>query len=379
MPFRRRWLRRLALSSAFVLPALLLSAPRVRAQSPEHIRVAIIGLEHGHVAGFLPMLQRHPEAELVGIADADTALCDRYEKHFHLDHSIFYTSPDAMLEKTHPDAVLVYTSVGGHRAAIEAAARHNISVMVEKPLTTSLADAIAIRRVAREHHIHVLVNYETTWYASNAAVYQQIQDGKLGQIRKVVVHDGHEGPKEIGVQPEFFKWLTDPVQNGAGAMFDFGCYGADLMTWFMHGQAPTSVTAVAQTDKPDIYPHVDDDATIILKYPKTQTVLMPSWDWSFARKDSEIYGTDGYLITVGLTGLRARYKGEKEETRVEAPPLKFPEDDSLHYFEGVLHGQVEPKGDLTSLDTNMVVMQILDAARESAKTGRTVILKPLPE
>ena len=150
------------------------------------------------------------------------------------------------------------------------------------------------------------MNYETTWYPSNRAVYDLLRENRLGEIRKVVIHDGHQGPKEIGVQPEFLQWLTDPAENGAGALYDFGCYGADLMTWFMHGEAPLSVTAVAQTDKPQIYPRVDDDATIILRYPRAQAVLMPSWNWPFGRKDTEVYGATGYAIAVNPTQVRER-------------------------------------------------------------------------
>jgi len=251
--------------------------------------------------------------------------------------------------------------------------------MVEKPLATTLSDALAIRAAAREHHVQVLVNYETTWYASNQEVFDEVQAGKLGEIRRVVVHDGHEGPKEIGVGPEFLSWLTDPAKNGAGALFDFGCYGADLMTVLMHGEAPLSVTAVAQTDKPAIYPHVDDDATIILRYPKAQAVLMPSWDWSFGRKDMEVYGVGGYAITVALDHLRVRYHGQENESQITAPPLPNGRQDSLDYLAAVLHRQIKPDGDLSALDTNIVVMQILDAARQSAQTGRTVQLKPLPQ
>ena len=65
--------------------------------------------------------------------------------------------------------------------------------------------------------------------------------------------DGHEGPKEIHTPPEFFNWLSDPVKNGAGALFDFGCYGANLMTWMMDNQRPLRVTAMTQQIKPDIY------------------------------------------------------------------------------------------------------------------------------
>jgi predicted dehydrogenase len=256
--------------------------------------------------------------------------------------------------------------------------------MVEKPLATTMEDAIAIRDAARKYHVQVLVNYETTWYASNAEAESQALSGKLGAIRKVVVHDGHEGPAEIGVGPEWLPWLTDPVQNGAGALFDFGCYGADLLTVMMRGAQPLSVTAVAQTDKPALYPRVDDDATVILRYPAAQAVLMPSWDWTFARKDMEVYGVAGSLVTVGPDHLRTRYHTQSRgvqpaETESTAPPLPPDRSNSLAYLAAVLHGQIQPAGDLSALDTNLVVMQILDAARQSAATGRTIPLQPLTQ
>ncbi len=343
------------------------------------VRVAIVGLVHGHVGGFLHNLPGNPNAQLVAIEEPNTALAKQYADRFHLQPSLFYTDLETMLKVQHPDAVLVYTTILDHRRVIEAAAQHGVSSMVEKPLATTMDDAFAIQRAAEAHHVRVLVNYETTWYASNAEVLGAVADGKLGQVRKVVVHDGHEGPKEIGVGPEWLPWLTDAKQNGAGALFDFGCYGADLLTVMMHGHAPESVTAVAQTDKPDIYPHVDDDATVILRYPAAQGVLMPSWDWSFARKDMEVYGTGGTMTTVAADGVLVRLRGSSATPRQEtAPPLPLEQRDSLAYLAAVLHGKLSGQGDLSALDTNMVVMQILTAARESAQTGRTVALKPLP-
>ena len=185
--------------------------------------------------------------------------------------------------------------------------------MMEKPLAVSLEDAHAIEKAAREGKIQVLVNYETTWYGSNQAAYDLAHENAIGEIRKVVVHDGHEGPKEIGVGPEFLAWLTDPKLNGAGALFDFGCYGADLMTWLMDGRRPDSVTAVTQQIKPDIYPRVDDEATILVTYPKAQAILQASWNWPFSRKDMEVYGQKGYAITVGRDELRVRLPGKEEK------------------------------------------------------------------
>jgi predicted dehydrogenase len=346
---------------------------------PAPLRVAIVGLAHGHVEGFLSALPQHRDVELVGIAEADPALIAKYEKKYALPDSLFFKSMANMIEVRHPQAVLVYTSIGEHRHTIEIAAQYGVSVMVEKPLTISLEDALAIRNTARHYKIHVLVNYETTWYASNKAAYNEVEQGRLGAIRRVVIHDGHQGPVEIGVPPEFLSFLTDPAKNGAGALYDFGCYGADLMTWLMHGEAPLTVTAVVNHDKPQLYPNVDDDATIVLAYPHAQAVIQASWNWPFSRKDMEVYGSTGYAITVGADKLRLRHEHDAEEQLTTATPLSPPQSNSLSYLAAVLRGQLEPKGDLTALDTNVVVMQILDAARESARTGKSVRLVKLEE
>jgi len=362
-----------------LLVALPLTDPCFGQQAPPPLRVAIVGLEHGHVEGFLSALPQHSDVQLVGIADSDPALFAKYQKKYSLAETLFYHTEANMIEKAHPQAVLVYTSIGEHRHAIEIAAQDGVSVMVEKPLTISLADALAIRQTARQYKVHVLVNYETTWYSSNKAAYDEVEQGRLGAIRRVVVHDGHQGPKEIGVPPEFLSWLTDPAQNGAGALYDFGCYGVDLMTWLMHGETPLTVTAVANHDKPQIYPNVDDDATIVLQYPHAQAVIQASWNWPFSRKDMEVYGATGYAITVGPDKLRLRHEHDSEEKLNTAAPLSAPQSNSLSYLAAVLRGELEPKGDLTALDTNVIVMQILDAARESARTGKSVRLTKVGE
>ncbi len=347
--------------------------------APMPLRVAIVGLEHGHVEGFLRALPGHKDVQLVGIADADPALFAKYQKKYSLPETLFFKSEANMIEVRRPQAVLVYTSIGEHRHAIEIAAQYGVSAMVEKPLTISLEDALAIRRTAHHYHVHVLVNYETTWYASNRAAYDELAHGNLGAVRRVVVHDGHQGPKEIGVPPEFLGFLTDPAQNGAGALYDFGCYGVDLMTWLMHGEAPLTVTAVVNHDKPDIYKNVDDDSTIVLTYPHAQAVIQGSWNWPFARKDMEVYGATGYAITVGADKVRIRHERDNDERLMNAPALAAPENDSLSYLAAVMTGRELPVGDLSALDTNVVVMQILDAARESVKTGKTVRLTKIAE
>ena len=362
--------------SGMVVLCALVSSSSAYGQASAPIRVAIVGLVHGHVQGFLHSLPQHPEVQLVGVTDPDAALRKHYQEQAHLPAGIFYPTEAAMLKATHPQAILVYTSIAHHRAAIEEAAPLHIAVMVEKPLATTVADALAIERLAKKYDIPVLTNYETTWYASNIAAYGMLEKGDIGDVRKLVVHDGHRGPKEIGVGPEFLSWLTDPVQNGAGALFDFGCYGVDLVTWYMHGELPLTVTAVTLHIKPQIYPRVDDDSTIILTYPHAQAIIQGSWNWPFDRKDMEVYGATGYVDTIygDNTHLRVRLPHERAEHVDAIPALTAPEDNSLDYLSAVLNGKLKPERDLTSLDTNVTVVRILDAARRSAQTGRTIRL-----
>jgi glucose-fructose oxidoreductase len=331
-------------------------------ESPTPLRVAIVGLVHGHVQGFLDHSLHNPEIEIVGIAEPDHSLASQYATRYHLDSRLLFPDLEEMLARSQPQAVLVYTNTFDHR----------VHDMMEKPLAVSLEDALAIKKAADAGKIQVLVNYETTWYRSNRAAYDLVHEHALGDIRKVVVHDGHSGPKEIGVGPEFLAWLTDPKLNGGGALFDFGCYGADLMTWLMDGRRPQTVTAITQQIKPEIYPRVDDEASIILTYPKAQAILQASWNWPFDRKDMEVYGQTGYVITVMRDDIRLRRAGGQEE-RATAEPLPPPYDNSLSLLKAVVLNGIEPDG-LSSLEANITVTEILDAARRSAASGKTISL-----
>ena len=362
----------LALITAVLLGSMC-SGGTASGQSPRALRVGIVGLVHGHVHGFLEQSRHSPEIEIVGVAEPDRQLLAQASTKYGFPQSQLFTGLEDMLSKAQPQAVLVYTNTYDHRRIVEICARYGVHVMMEKPLAVSLEDALAMEKAARAAKIHVLVNYETSWYRSNHAAYDLVHEGALGKIRKVVVHDGHQGPKEIGVQPEFLAWLTDPKLNGAGALFDFGCYGADLMTWLMDGERPLSVTAVTQQIKPQIDPRVDDEATIVLKYPQAQAIIQASWNWPFDRKDMEVYGESGYVVTLKKDDIRVRRAEDKQEEQLSAKPVPSPYDNELSYFRAViLEGAKEDR--LSSLDTNVTVTEILDGARRSAQEGKTVLL-----
>ncbi|WP_238807668.1 Gfo/Idh/MocA family protein [Emticicia aquatica] len=341
------------------------------------VRMGIAGMTHDHVRQILNNINR-AGLEIVGFAEPNKELALRLLKQYKLPESLWYRSLDEMLIKAKPEAVCDFRSIVEHLETVQKCAVKGVHVMVEKPLAVNLAHAIQMETLAKKYKIQLLTNYETTWYASNHQAYEMIHEqNTIGDIRKVVIHDGHRGPKEIGVSKEFFGWLTDPIKNGGGAIIDFGCYGADIMAWLMKGEKPTSVTAVTQTIKPETYPKVDDEATIIVTYPKAQGIFQASWNWPFDRKDMEIYGQTGYIYADKSMQMNIR-KGDRNafpEEVITVKPLETPRNDPFSYFSAVVRGTIKSENDLGSLKINMVAMTILDAAVKSSKTGKTIMLK----
>ena len=357
----------------FILVLALLCSSIMQAQP---VRLAVAGISHGHNAWILGR-KNEAAVQLVGIYETNKELVKKMMDKFHLDPALFYDDMNTMLEKTKPEGVLGFGTTLQHLGVVEACAPKGIHVMVEKPLATTVADAEKMVALARKHQILLLTNFETSWYPTTDKSFALTRDTSfMGPIRKVVVHDGHEGPKEIGVSKEFFEWLTDPVQNGGGALMDFGCYGANLMTLLMNGSMPISVTAVTSQFKPHIYPKVEDEATIILQYPDAQCIIQASWNWPFARKDMAIYGRSGYIITKdnnqmkakGKVGSEVDYKLSAQETNTYTSPF-------LYFADAIRKKITIPAYGAYSMENNLIVVKILEAARNAAKTGKTIFLK----
>ena len=340
-------------------------------------RIGIAGLHHGHV-GWVLEANKRPDLEIVGIAEPNRQLAEKYAKQHGLSMDMVFDTVEEMVEKTKPEAVTGFGATFHHLEIVRACAPRGIHVMVEKPLAVSLEHAQEMAELAEKHRIHLLTNYETSWYASNEKANELLHSGRIGEARKIVVRDGHRGPKQIGVGTEFLEWLTDPELNGGGALMDFGCYGANLSTWLLDGQRPLSVTAITQQLNPADNPQVDDEATIILAYPGSQTIIEASWNWPIGLKDTQIYGQTGAIFADDGDHLRIRiaegYSGFSEE-KLDLPARKAPFDDPFSVLMAVVRGKttLEPF-DPYSLENNLLVMEILEAAKESAASGKTVFL-----
>ena len=341
-------------------------------QNTQPLRLGIAGLSHSHLWEVISRLDRG-DFEVVGVAEKNRELWNKMLQ-VKVNENLFFEDIEEMLDKTKPEAVIVYESIFDHLRIIEACAPRKIHVMVEKPLATNTHQAKRIAELAEQYGIMVLTNYETSWYPANHKAFDMVRNGDIGNISRIQVYDGHQGPVEIGCSPEFLAWLTDPVLNGGGAVIDFGCYGANLCTWLMKGEKPQTVYASLKQQKPAVYPKVDDDATILLTYPHTTAVIMASWNWPKNRKDMHIYGSSGYIYQDDATAMRIY--SNKEEKTMNAEKLTAPYNDAFLYLKSAVRGEIKVDDlDLASLKNNLIVVEILEAAIKSSQTGEIITLQ----
>jgi predicted dehydrogenase len=342
--------------------------------SDSPFRIAIAGVSHSHVKIFHRSSFLH-RMSLVGVFEPDVRQREGYGRLHGLDSTILFADLGQMLDTVRPEAVCAFGSIRDHLMVVEAAAPRGIHVMVEKPLAISVEHARKMAALADRHGVHLLTNYETTWYASTHRTMEIADDGAaLGAIRKIVVHDGHPGPIEIGCKPEFVEWLIDPVHSGGGALPDFGCYGANLATRLLDGERPQRVAATTHCFKPDLYPLVEDDATILVSYASAEVIIQASWNWPVNRKDMEVYGSDGQLFALDARKLKTQSRAEPLVMQTEQlAPLPAPLDDPFAHLAAVVRGTlVLDENDLAGLRNNVTVVEILEAARIAAAEGRIV-------
>lgn len=363
----------LFLSMILVCAAAAISGPAHAAPkaADTKTRLAVVGLDHDHVWGLLRDLAGEPNAELVAIADDHQPLVDQAKAKVPPTVK-FYSDYVRMLDEMKPEGVIVTTENDRHLEILRECAKRHIHYSTEKPMATTAADAREMEKLANQAGIKVMVNYWNEWVAPTHELYHRVHDNQLGPVQRIIVQYGHQGPKEIGVSKYFADWLYDPVKNGGGAIMDFGCYGAEWAVW-LKGR-PARVSAVTQKLKLDQHNAVDDDATIVLDYPDGTAIIEASWDWPYNMGQVQVFGSKGSLLATARD-LFFRSPSDSvakvglEGERVTLDPPIHETSNPISYFVDCIRSN-KPIEDPLSMKLNVQVMEILDAARESARTGK---------
>jgi predicted dehydrogenase len=354
--------------------AALICLP-VAAQQPANYKIAVVGLVHSHVWGHLKTIMDGKTAQLVGVAEPNPELIAEAKTAGVADNLVFsdYTK---MLNETKPDIVWAFVENNRHLEIAKACAQRHINLIFEKPVASNYEEAKQIRALAAKYNIRVMTNYQMAWWPANYVAKAAVDHGDVGTIYRLHGVVGHGGPSSKGVRNKyFFEWLTDPVKNGAGALMDFGCYNALWSIWYLG--MPQSVFATVQHLRPDVFPKVEDNATLVLNYPNAVGIFEGSWNLPRSFQDLEVFGRPDTgkkpgSVYMAHNGVELSQGREKKQLALD--PLPPDESEPVAYMVSRMRSNKPIEG-MTAMDINVEVIHIIDLAKESVKTGRAVSVK----
>jgi predicted dehydrogenase len=340
------------------------------------MRLVVAGLVHDHAWQMLPQFAKLPGVSIVGAADPNAPLREKIAKDFGV--KALFKTPAELFKSVKADAVLVCDSNAGSVPIVGAAAKAGLHCFVEKPMASTAAGAKKMLAAAKKAKVRLMVNWPMAWWPSIPHALKLVKEGKIGHVFHARIHMAHQGPKEAGCSPYFYGWLYDRKLNGAGALVDYCCYGAAVMS-LLWGK-PKEVIGVARTLAKKNFP-VDDNAMVVGIWKDHTALAQASWTQNPDFHDTLFLGVDGTLETSRGKLFHSATKpedfshwgAEDRQNRVEVPiPEPGPgyRNGPEHFIHCLKSG--EPFTALCSAETGLLAQEILDAGLKSEKTGRRI-------
>jgi predicted dehydrogenase len=369
-----RWARCLTTALLCMAGAVDASAQSVTPR----FRLAIVGLTHGHSFIAFRTLTKNTAVEVVAISDPSADL--RAQAAGIWPGVKLYEDHRRLLDEMKPDGVWSFVDNHQHVAITRDCAERGISVMFEKPMATTHADAIAIRDIAKARGIQVVINSQPPWWPANHTASQLARSGELGTVWRVHTVSGHGGPgggpgstpppaRTAGSQA--FWSMLNSAERGGGVLLDFGPYGAAWVRWYLG--MPTTVYAIRTQTRTAVY-RVPTTTAIVASYPDHRIGLIEaSWDLPRNIEQLEVFGDCGSVDLVSNSGsqlIRFETWAGREKREVPLVTLEPHWADPATYFaHAVRRGEVD---EFVSAAFHADVMAILEAAQRSADSGQPV-------
>src|SRR3990170_5945433 len=149
----------------------------------EKVRVMILGAGNWAATAHIPALQRHPDADVVGLWKRD----ERAARKMADDFSIPFASSDipTLIRESKPHAAIVSTVAALHYEQTKVALEAGLHVLIEKPMTITAAEAEELQHIADRKGLHFLISHP--WHYTPHAVEARklVQSGALGEIRMI--------------------------------------------------------------------------------------------------------------------------------------------------------------------------------------------------
>ena len=364
-------------------------------------RVGIIGFAHMHVNHVASVFAEHSSTRMVACADTTPLVPERkedtYTRGWNLKHCAetlaipnVYDDYHEMLRQEELDLVIVCSENAQHAAVTQACAAAGAHVVVEKPMASSLSDALAMARAVRDAGTTLVTNWPSTWSPAIRQAQALAAEGAIGRLLEITWRGGHTGPLGPGSGHE---GIEDPAarlsgpdraatwwhqtEAGGGTMLDYCCYGCCVSRWFL-GE-PAMAALGMNANLASHWGDAEDNAVMLARFPGALGLFEGSWTTldpdHGGRKGMVVYGTKGTMIPeqTAEPAVRIQRGGDRIE-RVEAAPLPEGRHTLAHGVYGHLEGRHELHPTL-EMGFNLEVMAILDAGLRSSRSGKLEVIE----
>jgi predicted dehydrogenase len=341
------------------------------------IRIGLIGCGWFAQAVQLPILTRLPEAQLVALAESDA---DRLSSARRLvPAATAYDDYEALLERADVDAVIISVPTPRHAGVAIAALRKGLHVYLEKPIATMLEEASAILDAWPQAHVVAMVGFNYRCNELHHSARARIQAGVIGRVLAV----RSRFSAKARVLPD---WKCCR-RTGGGALMELGSHHVDLLRFYF-SQEVRSVSAEIRSVRTE-----DDDASVHLEL-EGGVHVQSTFSLNAADEDwFEFVGEDGILRVNRYRSLVPQIARRPEERSLARHVRQIAESvagisylyhklrspwhepsyrRSLQAFVSAVQGQQVASPDLMD---GYRSLEVIEAAEESAKTGRVVDVK----
>lgn len=360
-------------------------------------KAVIIGFAHMHVNEIAQYIEECEDFTLIGAADVAPEVPEktesRYTRRWNIKNIsekygiVPYEDYRVMLNELEPDIAFILCENSKKPDIVEECAKRGVNVSIEKPMAINLAEALKIKETVEKYSIEAMVNWPVIWRPYLHKQIAALNSGLVGKLIKVFYINGHTGPlgrgaKHRGVS-EKAQEMTDSErastwwyknETGGGAFLDIGCYGCFFNEWVREGyDKPVSVIAFKGNYNTP-YMNSADNMAAIIEYKDSYGVVEGSWTVPQASLPTgPIYNcTDGVLYCDENREIIAmNVYGE----RILLPEYKLhPHIANLPDHYAYCKKNSEPLVKAVTLDFNIRLMKLIDAALKSSESGRREII-----
>ena len=204
------------------------------------LRIGVIGT--GGISGaHINTYRAQPDVELVAGCDLIPGKAEKKFAECGVEGAKFFTDYKEMIDTMNLDAVSVCTYNRTHAECTIYALEHGLHVLLEKPMTVTLDEAVAIRKAEKKSGKIVSVGFQPRFDANMQMIKKIVQSGELGRVFYVQTGGG----RRHGIPVSWSETFIENDKAGLGALGDIGCYSIDLVMNALGNPKPLTVSGTA--------------------------------------------------------------------------------------------------------------------------------------